>query len=222
MFTSTELFDGFEYIRAYLDDILVITKGDWNNHLEKLEKTFQRLAEAGLKVNAEKSFFGRGELEYLGFWITREGICPVTKKVEAIRNLAPPKTVKQVRRFVGLINYYRDMWPRRAHIMTPITNLTAKDVKFKWTQIEQKTFDDMNAILGREVLLTYPNFNKKFEIYTDASALQLGAVITQDKKPIAFYSRKLTDTQTRYTTIEKELLSIVETLEEFRTILLGQ
>ena len=104
---------------AYLDDLLVINKGDWNDHLTKLEPVLQKLAMAGLKVNAVKSFFGRTECEYLGFWVTRDGVRPLVKKVTAIENIAPPKTQKQVRRFVGLINYYRDMWPRRAHILAP-------------------------------------------------------------------------------------------------------
>ena len=80
----------------------------------------------------------------------------------------------------------------------------------------------MKKILAREVILAFPDFNKTFEIYTDASDTQLGAVIAQDNKPIAFYSKKLNPAQTRYTTTEKELLSIVETCKEFRTILLGQ
>ena len=80
----------------------------------------------------------------------------------------------------------------------------------------------MKKILAREVILAFPDFNKPFEIYTDASNTQLGAVITQDGKPIAFYSKKLNPAQTRYTTTEKELLSIVATCKEFRTILLGQ
>ena len=76
--------------------------------------------------------------------------------------------------------------------------------------------------MAREVILSYPDFNKPFEIFTDASNVQLGSVIVQDGKPIAFYSRKLNPAQTRYTTTERELLSIVETLKEFRNILLGQ
>ena len=76
--------------------------------------------------------------------------------------------------------------------------------------------------MARETLLAFPDFNKTFEIHTDASKIQLGAIISQDGKPIAFYSRKLNPAQTRYTTTERELLSIVETLKEFRNILLGQ
>ena len=218
----SDLMAGLEYVRAYIDDILVTTKGDWNDHLEKLDKVLQRLGEAGLQVNADKSFFGKTETEYLGFWITREGVRPVSKKVEALKNLKPPCNIKQLRRFMGLINYYRDMWVRRSHVLAPLSRLLSKNVKWKWTAVEQQAFENVIKVVGKEVLLAYPNFSKPFEIYTDASHLQLGAVISQDGKPIAFYSRKLTDAQTRYTTTERELLAIVETLKEYRNILLGQ
>ena len=107
-------------------------------------------------------------------------------------------------------------------MIAPLTKLTSKNVKFKWTDVEQKAFDDIKRHVAREVLLSYPNFNEEFVIHADASQTQLGGIISQKGKPVAFYSRKLSDAQTRYTTGERELLSIVETLKEFRTILLGQ
>ena len=217
----SELFEGIDYVRAYIDDILVITKGSFDDHLDKLSHTFEKLQEAGLKINAKKSFFARTELEYLGYWVTREGIQPQTKKVEAIKKIVPPKNRRELRRFIGIINYYRDMWIRRSHILAPLARLTSKDVRWKWTDVEQKAFDTMKRVIARDVLLAYPDFSKKFVIHTDASHFQLGAVISQEGKPIAFYSRKLNPAQTRYTTTERELLSIVETLKEFRNILLG-
>ena len=216
-----ELFDGMDFIRAYIDDLLVLTKGDFDDHLEKLELTLQRIQEAGLKVNAPKSFFGRAELEYLGYWITRDGIQPIKKKIEAIQRIAEPKTKKELRSFIGVVNYYRDMWIRRSHVLAPLAALTSKDAKWKWTDEHRKSFNDIKNIISREVMLAYPDFSKPFEIHTDASHHQLGAVISQEGKPIAFYSRKLNPAQSRYTTTERELLSIVETLKEFRTILLG-
>jgi hypothetical protein len=91
--------------------------------------------------------------------------------------------------------------------------MTSSKVKWKWTDIEQTAFDTIKKIMAREALLAHPNFQEPFHIHADASKLQLGAVIAQDGKPLAFYSRKLNDAQTRCTTTERELLSIVEVLK---------
>ena len=99
--------------------------------------------------------------------------------------------------------------------------LQSKDVKFTWDKQAQEALDTIKRIMQKEVLLAYPDFSKPFEIHTDASHTQLGAVIAQEGQPIAFYLRKLSSAQTRYTTTERELLAIVETLKEFRNILLG-
>ena len=216
------LMSDLEYVRTYIDDLLLTTKSDWQDHLQHLDVVFRRLKDAGLKVNARKSFFGRDELEYLGYWISRAGIQPISKKVEAIKNIAPPTNKRELRRFIGIVNYYRDMWIRRSEVLAPLSKLTSKTAKWQWTDTEQKAFETMKRIISRETLLAYPDFTKPFIIHTDASHTQLGAVISQDNRPIAFYSRKLNPAQTRYTTTERELLSIVETLKEFRNILLGQ
>ena len=218
----SDLMQGLEFTRAYIDDLLILSTGSFSQHLEHLDKVLSRLNECGLKINATKSFFARTELEYLGYWITRDGVMPLNKKVEAINNLAPPTNRTEVRKFIGLVNYYRDMWKQRSEILAPLTKLTSTKNPWKWTDEQQNAFDTMKKIMARETILAYPNFEIPFEVHTDASAYQLGAVISQNGKPIAFYSRKLTPTQTRYTTTERELLSIVETLKEFRTILLGQ
>ena len=102
-----------------------------------------------------------------------------------------------------------------------MTSLTSKNVKWEWGPKQSTAFKMAKRIMAKEVILAYPDFSKPFQIHTDASHQQLGAVITQEGKPIAFYSRKLNDAQTRYTTTERELLSVVETLKEYRNILLG-
>ena len=86
-----EFFQGLDYVQAYIDDLLCITKGNFADHLEKLEKVFQKLAKSSLKVNTTKSFFAKTELEYLGYWITREGIQPISKKVQAILQIKAQK-----------------------------------------------------------------------------------------------------------------------------------
>jgi hypothetical protein len=121
-----------------------------------------------------------------------------------------------------MVNYYRDMWVHHSELLLPLTKLTSSKQKFVWTDVKQTTFDNVKKLMSKEVMLAYPDFNKPFVIHTDASHLQLGSVISQNGKPIAFYSRKLNPAQTRYTTTEQELLSIVEMLKEFRNIPLGQ
>ena len=216
-----ELFTGLDFARTYIDDLLCLTKGNFDDHLEKLELMFQRLSRGGLKVNAKKSFFARSELEFLGYWITREGMQPVKEKVAAIMNIDEPKTRKELRSFIGIVNYYRDMWFRRSHILAPLAALTSKSTKWTWGPKQQAAFKMAKRVIAKETILAYPDFTKTFTIHTDASHYQLGGVISQDGKPIAFYSRKLNDAQTRYTTTERELLSIVETLKAYRNILLG-
>ena len=106
--------------------------------------------------------------------------------------------------------------------MAPLNELLKKGTKWKWGPEQAQAFDIIKRVMAKETLLHYPDFNKEFEIHTDASLTQIGTVITQDGKPVAFFSRKLKDGQHNYTTTECELLAIVETLKEFRTILLGQ
>ena len=217
-----DLMDDLEFARAYLDDLLVITKGLFEEHLKHIEVVLNRLNESGLKVCMAKSKLCRDELEYLGYNISGKGIQPITKKVEAVLAIDRPKTKKQLRGFIGMVNFYRDMWPKRSELLAPLSSMTSSNVKFKWTEVHDSSFNEMKKIMARETLLAFPDFNKPFDIHTDASKVQLGAIISQEGRPIAFYSRKLNPAQTRYTTTERELLSIVETFKEFRNILLGQ
>ena len=139
---------------------------------------------------------------------------PIPKKVKAIQALSVPKTSKQFHQFIGMINFYRDMWQKRSKLLAPLTALTYKNVKYDWKDEHQKCFDAIKRVIGREVLLVYPDFYAPFEIHTDASKPQIGAVISQKGKPIAFYSRNMNSSQQNYTTTEKELLSIVATIKE--------
>ena len=114
------------------------------------------------------------------------------------------------------------MWPRKSHTLAPLSRLTYIRRRFKWMQVEQDAFEKIKRIVARDTLLTDPGFNYTFKIHTDASPFQLGAIIIKKDKIIAFYIRKLTDTQQRYTVTYRGLLSTVETLKDFTTILLGQ
>ena len=110
----SELMEGLKFVRAYINDLLIISSGSFTDNLKKLEKVFSRIQSAGLKINADKSFFRYAKLEYLGYWITRKGIQPIPKKVSAMINIKSPETRKQLRRFIGMINLYQDMWRQRS------------------------------------------------------------------------------------------------------------
>ena len=211
-----------EFVRCYIDDILIISNGTFEDHMEKLDIVLSRVEQAGFRANVRKCFFAEDELEYLGYILTREGVKPQPKKVEAILRLQAPKNVKQLRTFLGMVNYYRDMWRRRSHLLAPLSALLSKKKSFDWTKECQESFEEIKRVISQEAMLAFPDFTKTFHIYTDASDYQLGGVIMQDGKPLAFYTRKLNGAQKRYSTGEQELLGIVETLKEFRHILLGQ
>jgi hypothetical protein len=231
----SELMATLEFVRTYLDDLLCITKGDLKDHLNKLKEVFNKLQDAGLKINAEKSKFCAFETEYLGYILTRDGIKPQANKVQAILALNPPKNVKELRRFLGMVQYYRDLWAKRSEMLAPLTDLVGecgqtkvtrakgtKKVPWHWDEVHQKAFDTVKATIAKDVVLAYPNYDKVFEVYTDASSTQLGSVITQSNRPLAFFSRKLSETQQKYSVTEIELLAIVETLKEFKGMLWGQ
>ena len=218
-----ELLGDIEGVKAYIDDILVIKKGSFKEHLEQLEEIFRRCQNTNLKLNAEKCRFGLNEIDYLGYIVTPEGIKPNPKKIKAIQSMERPTTVTEVRRLIGMVQYYRDLWPRRSHVLEPFTAISSgkKRAKIKWTPQLEEAFHKIKQMVCKETLLTYPDWSKPFDIHTDASDFQLGAVISQEGKPIAFFSRKLNRAQKNYTTTEKELLSIVECVKEFRNILFG-
>ena len=115
-----------EFVQTYLDDFLITSKDSLDDHLKKLREVLIKLREAWLKINANKSNFCTTETEYLGYTLTRKGIKPQTKKIESILALKPPAYVKELRQFLGMVQYYRDMWTRRSEMLTPLTDLVGK------------------------------------------------------------------------------------------------
>ena len=231
----TGLMQSLDYIRCYIDDLLIISKDSYADHLSKLRVVLRRLLTAGLRVNAAKSFFALPEIEYLGYILTRDGIKPQPEKCTAILALKRPENVKSLRKFLGMVQYYRDLWEKRSHLIAPLTDLIGecgetkatrkkktKKKKFYWSDVHEQAFEAIKKVIAREVMLAYPDYNEPFEIFTDASTRQLGAVITQKGRPLAFFSRKLSAAQEKYTVTELELLSIVECFKEFTGMLWGQ
>ena len=166
-----------------------------------------------LQKNTSKSYFDTHNFDYLGYHVTRDGVMPIPNKVEKIQAPAVPKTRKKLRQFIGMIKLDSDMWQKGYKLLAPLTASTSKNVKYDWKDEHQKCFYAIKHMIGREVLLSYPDFIAPFEIHTDASKPHIGAVIYQKVKTIAFYSQKMNCAQQKYTTAEKELLSMVASLK---------
>ena len=121
----SELMEGLEFARTYLDDLLIISNGSFDDHLQQLDTVLHRLRLAGLKINVEKSAFFAPEIEYLGYLLTKEGIKPVLNKIQAVLvDLQPPSTLKQLRSLLGMIQFYRDMWQRKKPYTSPTYRLS--------------------------------------------------------------------------------------------------
>ena len=203
-----KLLGGLDYVTVYIDDLLIIQKEDEPDefHLEKLGAVLGQLEKRGFKANLKKSFFMQEEIKYLEYMLTRARIKSKPKKVEAMLRMQPPKNWRQIECFLGMVNYYRDMWEKRSHILAPLNDLAGSKKKkdWQWTEVEQAAFGEAKAMLAQEAILNYPYFSKPFVIHSDASDLQLDAVISQDGIPLAYYTRrKLNSTQKNYIVGEK-------------------
>ena len=208
--------EGLPFAIAYIDDILIYSE-TLEDHLSHIQQVFDRLRKHGLKLKLKKCQFLKNETNYLGFKITTNGIKPETEKVETIRSLPPPISVKEVRSFIGMMSYYRRFVPNFSKISTPLVELTKKYAKFKWTEECQKAFEYLKDSLTTVPSLAYPDVSKPYILYTDASNDTIGACLTQpcddgeetlkgvkNERPIYFLSHKLSDTQKRWSTIEKK------------------
>ena len=159
---------------------------------------FARLLTTGTKLNTDKSCFGAHEFEYLVYHVTRDGVMTTPKKVEAMQVLSDPKTRKKLRQFIGMINFYHDMWQKCSELLAPLTALTSNNAIYECKYKHQKRFDAIKPLLERWVLMAYLDFNAPFEIYTDLSKLHIGTVISKKGKSIDSYSRNMNSAKKIY------------------------
>ncbi|KAI3384994.1 hypothetical protein SNEBB_009810 [Seison nebaliae] len=213
-------------VLAYIDDILIMSE-DIEQHKDRLGEVLERLETAGLKANLAKCFFAQEEIEFLGFIVSRDGVRPSQTKMTAFNNRLRPGNKKEVRSLIGVVNFYRRHIPKLSSKIAPLVNLTKKGVKFVWDEACEDAFHDVLRAMKSPVVLAHANYDKPFILTTDASCVGIGSVLSQvqddgQERPISFYSRKLSDTQGRYSTFEREALAVSLSLKNFRSILLGR
>ena len=178
---------------------------------------------SGLKVNATKCSLGLNYIPYLGYLITQQGIKPDPEKVQGIRDLRIPTTTTQARVLIGIVHYYRYMCPRRSRILAPLKEAVSgpKGRKILWNDTLEDSFKELKHMVSVETLLGYTDWTITFTVYTYASDKQLGDVISQNNKPIAFFSRRKRKAQLNYTITKKEILVIFECFKQFCGIISG-
>ncbi|KAG3117846.1 hypothetical protein PI125_g3386 [Phytophthora idaei] len=198
---------------VYLDDILILSTS-FEQHVQHVRIVLEHLRENGLTIHGVKSKIGATAVEYLGYTISRERISPLQSKVDAIGRIAAPRNRHEPRHFVGMI-----VWPRRAHLLAPLTALTSPQRNFLWGR--QRPMPLMMAALVQATELAFPDYSSHFDLHIDASGFKLGAVISQRGQLITFWSKKCNDSQRKYAATKLELLSIVIVLREY-SMLLGQ
>ena len=205
---------------GYLDDIIIFSSSE-EEHLCHLETVFRKLREANLKLKESKCNFLKRHIQYLGHLISGQGVKPLHEKLESMKSIPPPTTVKEVRQYLGLVGYYRKFVPRFSDIARPLTNLTKKNVDFIWTDKCQHSFEMLRELLMEEPVLKYPDPNRPYKLFTDASKYAWACVLTQEYKyhkendksfvinhPITYQSGLFKGSQVNWATLTKEAYAI--------------
>lgn len=221
-----EMTRGLDFCFSYLDDFLVFSR-DQAQHENHLRQLFERMNQYGILVNTSKCVFGASEVSFLGYHISAEGTKPQEAKVQAIKDCPPPKTVRELRRFLGMLNFYRRFLPNAAQSQAPLNALLTGSVKASQpvdiAGPALAAFEQCKQDLCNAALLSHPDCDARLALVTDASDVALGAVLQQLKddvwQPLAFFSRKLSPAQRKYSPYDRELLAIYEGIKYFRHML---
>ncbi len=210
---------------VYLDDLIVVSK-DLDSHLQQLSLVFQKFTQTSLKAKLTKCEFLKSRIEFLGHLVDGDGIHAVDSKITAVQKFPTPKSVENVRSFLGLAGYYRAFVNSFASIASPLTRLLKKNVPFLWNDGQQHSFTTPKDALTHVPILAFPDYKLPFTMCADASALGIGAVLMQTeegKRPHAFAyaSRVLTSPESKYIVTHLEALAFVWALQHFRDIIFG-
>jgi transposase InsO family protein len=210
----------------YIDNLMIYTKtDDIQEHERLVRKVLKQLEEHDLFAKPEKCTFGVKEVEFLGMIVSREGIKMDDSKVKAIREWPTPKTVRGVRSFLGLANFYRRFIEGYAQVARPLNDLTKKNTPFAWKEAQQTAFDTLKNRFTTAPILAYPDNDRIFRLETDASNFATGAVLSIEQNgkwhPVAFSSHSMSQEERNYPVADKEMRSVIRSLEQWRHYLDG-
>lgn len=225
-----EVLRGLDFAYAYIDDILVASSSE-DEHEEHLRIIFERLQQYGIVVNISKCVFAKPEVTFLGFSVSTSGIKPHDAKVNVVLDFPRPSTVNELRRFLGMVNFYRRFMPGAAAMQAPLNkNLEGDRKKSKqpihWTVDLENAFAACKESLARCTALAHPDSTLQLALFTDASDTALGAVLQQHSargwEPLAFFSKGLSSAQRKYSTFDRELLAVYQAVKHFRFLVEGR
>lgn len=221
----TELFKGIDGVLCYLDDIIIVGETK-EQHDKRLKSVLQRLKRRNVLLNKAKCLFYESEIPYLGFILTREGIKPNPNKIKAIAEVPKPHDVQSLRSFLGMCVHYSRFVKDCSSILTPLYNLTQDNVKFEWCGIHDQAFKTIKSkLINAQILDTYKP-ESTLILEADASSVGVGAVLKQDLNgkisTIAFASKKLNATESKYSQVDKEAFSIIFGVKKFNDLLVGK
>jgi hypothetical protein len=216
----------WERVMVYMDDICTFAS-TFEEHQARLNEVLTRLHNAGLKVKLSKCTFLRDEIEFLGHVVSAQGLKMSRDKVSAVLDMPRPSDAFGVRRFLGMVQFYRRFIKDCSRICKPLFELTKENVTFSWRQEHDRAFQLLKSKLCSYPVLRYPDFKKPFVIFADASRTGLGAVLSQEgedgiQHPIAFASRSLAAAETRYAVTELEGLGVYWAIKHFKPYVYGR
>ena len=219
-----KVLNGLNFPFAYLDDIIIFSNTA-EEHLKHIQIFINRLRTTQFKLKKSKCSFFKKELYYLGHLLITEGIKPLIEKVKAIHEMKPPMTQKGVREFLGRVGYYRKFINSFADAARTLTKLTRKYCKFNWAEECQIGFEYLRTCLTQSPILKYPDPNKPYVVFTDASDQAAAAVLPQEylddngqmkEMPTAYLSAKFSNTQFKWSTVVKECFAIYMAIKKCR------
>ena len=199
---------------VYFDDILVYSHSE-EDHATHLCQVLSILSEKKLYGNLEKCHFFTSQVMFLGYVVLAQGIHVDESKIKAIQEWPVPTSIQQVRSFHGLASFYRRFVKNFSSIITPMIRVI-KGRTFMWNGVAQAALEGIKKKLTSAPVLVLPSFAKTFEVECDASGVGIGVVLSQEMRPIAYFSEKLNETKRRYSTYDKEFYAIVRASEHWR------